>query len=651
MARCRTLMIVAVPLAFGAVLNLGGCPPAAPPPAAEPAFVEFDATDSPVAFAWTDGQGETLAVLAERDAAGQPIRPTALTYLNADGTAWAVFVGDDGLIERIVSDGWIFALQNYTADTVDVVAISPDGTPTVYPAVGVIPEDLNTLRSFALSADASSKAILSEKQQTERLRPQRIFEWGSTILSVTGCVVGVAGASTGVGLALAGFGCGGALCSIADHVLDLGALRLICSGLTAVPCFVGQFLSFDCASLVLDFAALISPLFDGDYADPGMPPPVARDVWRPTVSIISPVSGDVITDSLIMVSGVADDPGTMSSGVVRVELRLNDGAWQTAEGTTNWNRPLILSQGANVIQARSHDGVGLESAPHTVWVTYDPDAVPPPDVSLPSPPVLIAPGTSSSPGATIDTLTPTMQWDAVSGAIGYSLHIYLWNSDQWILVYENDNLGIGTALALPPSTLQAGQRYRWNARAKNDHGWSESSAPLYFEMVDDPPPNDGGGVLELVADSWPIRINTHTGTAGSLPAWNSQGGPGMVRTINGPVRNIRITRIVSANNPACSIFDIASGDCGDGPPVSGPLCWFGEESEWPPPLSDYNEEACLGEGALDLDENQVAGFSIRISAKRDRFRRYSPYRIHFQGDGTNEVIGLFFYNVGTIVEY
>jgi hypothetical protein len=82
------------------------------------------------------------------------------------------------------------------------------------------------------------------------------------------------------------------------------------------------------------------------------PPP---DTTPPTVSITSPSDAQTFTNSPITVSGSASDPGSPSSGLARVEVRVNGGSWETASGTANWNRTVSLLFGANTIEARSRD--------------------------------------------------------------------------------------------------------------------------------------------------------------------------------------------------------------------------------------------------------------------------------------------------------
>ena len=99
------------------------------------------------------------------------------------------------------------------------------------------------------------------------------------------------------------------------------------------------------------------------------------------------------------------------------------------------------------------------------------------------PPTLVSPGSSSSPGPTITTLTPTFQWQAVSGAVGYGLYIRDMSTNTIIFDSEvNYGLITGTSFTIPSGYLQWGRPYRWNMRSKSSSGWgTQFSTPLYFQ--------------------------------------------------------------------------------------------------------------------------------------------------------------------------
>ena len=96
------------------------------------------------------------------------------------------------------------------------------------------------------------------------------------------------------------------------------------------------------------------------------------DTTPPTVAISSPTGGQAFTSSPITVSGTASDPASPSSGLALVEVRVKGGSWQTASGTTSWNRSVSLASGSNTIEARSRDNAGNYSTTASVTVTYTP---------------------------------------------------------------------------------------------------------------------------------------------------------------------------------------------------------------------------------------------------------------------------------------
>ena len=94
------------------------------------------------------------------------------------------------------------------------------------------------------------------------------------------------------------------------------------------------------------------------------------DTTPPTVTISSPTSGQTFSSSPITVSGTASDPGSPSSGVASVQVRVNGGSWQTASGTTSWSASVALVSGSNLIEARSRDNAGNYSSIASVSVTF-----------------------------------------------------------------------------------------------------------------------------------------------------------------------------------------------------------------------------------------------------------------------------------------
>lgn len=78
----------------------------------------------------------------------------------------------------------------------------------------------------------------------------------------------------------------------------------------------------------------------------------AGDAQTPRVTITDPADGARVNGT-VLIEGVASDP---DGSVERVEVRLDDGPWQTAEGTDNWTfewDASNASEGPHTIRARS----------------------------------------------------------------------------------------------------------------------------------------------------------------------------------------------------------------------------------------------------------------------------------------------------------
>ncbi len=114
---------------------------------------------------------------------------------------------------------------------------------------------------------------------------------------------------------------------------------------------------------------------------------------------------------------------------------------------------------------------------HSKYISLEITSVLPP----PNPPTLVSPGSSSSPGEEIYTLTPALTWNSVPGAGQYGLYIRDMDSEE--LVFDSQVRGItitGTSYTLPSGILQWGKHYRWNMNSHNEASWGEFSPPLYF---------------------------------------------------------------------------------------------------------------------------------------------------------------------------
>ena len=96
-----------------------------------------------------------------------------------------------------------------------------------------------------------------------------------------------------------------------------------------------------------------------------------NDVARPTVSITSPLPGQITANANILIMGTAHD----NLAVASVSYQLNGGGWNTAQTFNNWATwmaAVTLTPGANVAQAFSTDTTGHFSNTNSVRFTYAP---------------------------------------------------------------------------------------------------------------------------------------------------------------------------------------------------------------------------------------------------------------------------------------
>ncbi len=99
---------------------------------------------------------------------------------------------------------------------------------------------------------------------------------------------------------------------------------------------------------------------------------------------------------------------------------------------------------------------------------------------IPGAPGLTSPGNNTSPGTVITTLTPTFQWNTVSGADYYILTVSRTPYSSNNIIYASDQL-TGTSFTMPANFLFNGQIYCWQVTATNISGTSASSSTYYFQ--------------------------------------------------------------------------------------------------------------------------------------------------------------------------
>ena len=140
----------------------------------------------------------------------------------------------------------------------------------------------------------------------------------------------------------------------------------------------------------------------------------------------------------------------------------------------------------------------------------------------PSSPVLVSPGTSSSPGQELTGTSQTFQWNQVAGATSYQLNV----RDVTTNVLNNYTIQNGATTGYPLSGLIQGHAYRWNMYAFADSTRSPVSDTLYFtlRLADSTPPT-----INISSPSGGQTVNTSPITVSGSAT--DEGGAGLSHVI------------------------------------------------------------------------------------------------------------------------
>ena len=99
--------------------------------------------------------------------------------------------------------------------------------------------------------------------------------------------------------------------------------------------------------------------------------------------------------------------------------------------------------------------------------------------SLPAP-IATSPGTATSPGPVITTLTQTLSWQAITGVTGYQIDVYNLTARRSISYITSTNVD---SFKIPSTALIASDSYAWNVRALDGAESGSPSTYLYFQAT------------------------------------------------------------------------------------------------------------------------------------------------------------------------
>jgi hypothetical protein len=243
---------------------------------------------------------------------------------------------------------------------------------------------------------------------------------------------------------------------------------------------------------------------------------VSIDVTPPTVGISGPTNGASLTLATVAVSGTASDPGSPSSGVKLVEVRLNGGAWSNASGTAAWTASVVLLPCGNIIEARSLDSAGNYSSVASNFVTY---------VSantVPNQPTNVSPVDGASGVSVTPTLKAGAFRDPDPPCLGDTHTASQWQvltPGAFVVADSGTDVLNKVSWTVPGGKLYYGSNYQWQVRYRDSrNGWSSYSSRTFF--------TNAGPWLTGTKQGTNIVFNWPTNTVGFSLQWSTNLGSG-----------------------------------------------------------------------------------------------------------------------------
>ena len=130
------------------------------------------------------------------------------------------------------------------------------------------------------------------------------------------------------------------------------------------------------------------------------------------------------------------------------------------------------------VQAFNNSGATDIVGPYSGQWTFTTQA----SLTTPASPTPLAPGGIPSPGTTVTTLTPTLDWSASTGATSYTAQV--WKNNGVLVFSQNVTATTGSTISMlmPAGWLQHGVSYYWGVSASNAAGTSIVASVLYFTV-------------------------------------------------------------------------------------------------------------------------------------------------------------------------
>ncbi len=180
-----------------------------------------------------------------------------VTYVSSE-YSMTIDLADDGLPKRAVIDELQVLFRNYTDTHVDLIFLNKNGESYTEKNVPLDQEMFENIKVLQTSNQQRMSNLISTNNQNDFVYKQEqpsLLPLASFIVSGTMCVIGLASAPTGVGAAIAYIGCGGAVASAANMLLDCPNCEIVSDGADYATCIAG---GSGCPGVLVDLIGHVS---------------------------------------------------------------------------------------------------------------------------------------------------------------------------------------------------------------------------------------------------------------------------------------------------------------------------------------------------------------------------------------------------------
>jgi len=202
-------------------------------------------------------------------------------------------------------------------------------------------------------------------------------------------------------------------------------------------------------------------------------------------------------------------------------------------GVTSYSSTRLAASTNYTYRVRAYNRVG--SSDYAAEATATTLPPPPPAPTLASP----------AYRTTVSGLTPTLSWNASSGAVSYELQVATSSRFTTIIF---DEAGADLSYTIPDSLLEWGKTYYWRVNATNDSGSTSAwSRYWYFRTPTGPPPAPPSELVATAASSTQINLswqdNSDNESGFQIERMKSSGSYSRIATVGAGVTSYSNTRL------------------------------------------------------------------------------------------------------------